>query len=183
MSNIDILDDEDELYHYGTPQLYPGDPHGSGRYREGTGDNPNQHGTDDFLVRINDLKAQGLSEPDIAKSLGMTTTQLRARKSLAVKEQRAQLVARVEQLSKQGYSNVQIAEMMGLKGESTVRSLKNADSKARMTIAEKTADNLASLVDERGMIDIGVGTERQLNISKEKMNAAIEILKEEGYVE
>ena len=178
---IDIIE-EDELFHYGTPQLYPGDPHGSGRYREGTGENPNQHGTDDFLVRIKDLKSQGLSEAEIAKALSMSTTELRARKSLAVKEQRAQLVARVEQLSKQGYSNVQIAEMMGLAGESTVRSLKNADSKARMTIAEKTADNLASLVDERGMIDIGVGTEKQLNISKEKMNAAVEILKEQGYV-
>ena len=177
----DIFELADELLHYGTPQLYPGDPHGSGRYREGSGKDPNQHGTDNFLVRINELKKQGLSEKEIAESLGMSTGQLRARKSLAVKEQRAQLVARVEQLSKQGYSNVQIAEMMGLAGESTVRSLKNADSKARMTIAEKTAENLAQLVDERGMIDVGVGTERQLNISKEKMNAALEILKEEGY--
>ena len=176
----DIFDD-DTLIHYGTPQLYPGDPHGSGRYREGTGQNPNQHGSDDFLTRINELKKQGLTEKQIAESLGVSSTKLRAMKSLAVKEQRARLVARVEQLSKQGYSNVQIAEMMGLKGESTVRSLKNADSKARMSIAEKTADNLAQLVDERGMIDVGVGTERQLNISKEKMNAALEILKEEGY--
>ena len=176
----DILDDE-ELMHYGTPQLYPGDPHGSGRYREGSGDNPNQHGSDDFLTRVNNLKKEGLSEKEIAESFGMSTGQLRAKKSLAMKEQRSQLVARVEQLKKQGYSNVQIAEKMGLAGESSVRSLLNADSKARMTIAEKTADNLASLVDERGMIDVGVGTERQLGISKEKMNAALEILKEEGY--
>jgi len=27
-------ENSDELAHYGTPQLYPGDPHGSGRYRE-----------------------------------------------------------------------------------------------------------------------------------------------------
>ena len=175
-----IITDE-ELLHYGTPQLYPGDPHGSGRYREGSGDNPNQHGSDDFLTRIDDLKKQGLTEKEIADSLGMSTGQLRAKKSLAAKERRAQLVARAEQLKKQGYSNVQIAEKMGLAGESTVRSLLNADSKARMTIAEKTADNLAQLVDERGMIDVGVGTERQLNISKEKMNAALELLKEEGY--
>ena len=56
-----ILTDE-ELLHYGTPQLYPGDPHGSGRYREGSGDSPNQHGSDDFLTRIDDLKKQGLTE-------------------------------------------------------------------------------------------------------------------------
>ena len=29
--------------HYGTPQKFPGDPNGSGRYREGSGNNPYQH--------------------------------------------------------------------------------------------------------------------------------------------
>lgn len=177
----EIIEDE-ELYHYGTPQLYPGDPHGSGRYREGSGHNPNQHGSDDFLTRVNDLRTSGMSEKEIADALGISTGQLRIKKSIAMKEQRAQLVARVEQLAKQGYSNVQIANMMGLRGESTVRSLRNADSKARMTLAEKTANNLSKLVDERGMIDVGVGTEKQLGISKEKMKTALDILQDEGYM-
>lgn len=177
----EIIEDE-ELYHYGTPQLYPGDPHGSGRYREGSGENPNQHGSDDFLTRVNDLRTSGMSEKEIADALGISTGQLRIKKSIAMKEQRAQLVARVEQLAKQGYSNVQIANMMGLRGESTVRSLRNADSKARMTLAEKTANNLSKLVDERGMIDVGVGTEKQLGISKEKMKTALDILQDEGYM-
>ena len=47
----------DELKHYGTPQMFAGDPHGSGRYREGTGQNPYQHGSG-FLARINELKAR-----------------------------------------------------------------------------------------------------------------------------
>jgi len=122
-----------------------------------------------------------MSEKEVADALGISTGQLRIKKSIAIKEQRAQLVAKAEQLKHQGYSNVQIAEMMGLAGESTVRSLLNADSKARMTIAEQTANNLANLVDERGMIDVGVGTERQLGISKEKLNASLELLQEEGY--
>ena len=173
--------EERVLMHYGTPQLYPGDPHGSGRYREGSGETPNQHGSDDFLTRVNDFRKSGMSEKEIADAFGISTGQLRIKKSIAMKEQRAQLVARVEQLKKQGLSNVEIAEKMGLAGESTVRSLLNADSKARMNLAEKTANNLAELVDERGMIDVGVGTERQLNISKEKLNAALDILKAEGY--
>ena len=57
---------------------------------------------------------------------------------------------------------------MNLRGESSVRSLLNADSEARMKIAEKTAENLRNIVDEKGMIDVGTGVERQLNISKEK---------------
>lgn len=180
MNDEKFLESE-ELLHYGTPQLYPGDPHGSGRYREGSGDNPNQHGHDSFLMRLEELKKSGMTEKEIADALGISTGQLRIKKSIAIKEQRAQLVARAEQLQKQGYSNVKIAEIMGLRGESTVRSLLNADSKARMTIAEKTANNLANLVDERGMIDVGIGTERQLGISKEKMNTALELLQAEGY--
>ena len=175
-------ENNEELMHYGTPQLYPGDPHGSGRYREGSGDNPNQHGSNDFLTRVNDFKKQGMSEKEIADALGISTGQLRIKKSIAMKEQRAQLVAKAKQLKKQGLSNVKIAEEMGLRGESTVRSLLNADSEARMTLAEKTANNLSKLVDERGMIDVGVGTERQLGISKEKMNTALDILQDEGYM-
>ena len=36
----------DKLYHIGTPQLVDYDPHGSGRYRQGSGANPHQHETD-----------------------------------------------------------------------------------------------------------------------------------------
>lgn len=175
---------EDELAHYGTPQLYPGDPHGSGRYREGSGDNPNQHGSDDFLQRVNELKKKGLSETEIAESFGMSTTQFRTEKSLAVQERRSAQVARARSLKEDGYNNVQIAEMMGLKGESTVRSLLNADSEARMKISEKLAVNLAEIVDTKGMVDVGVGTERVLgsgNISREKMNQALKILQDQGY--
>lgn len=175
-------ENEETLAHYGTPQLYPGDPHGSGRYREGSGETPNQHGSNDFLTRLDNLKSEGMSEKEIADALGISTGQLRIKRSLAVKEQRSQLVAKVKQLKKQGLSNPQIAKEMGLRGESTVRSLLNADSEARMTLAEKTADNLSKLVDERGMIDVGVGIEKQLGISKEKLNAALEILETEGYV-
>ena len=174
-------ENNEELMHYGTPQLYPGDPHGSGRYREGTGDNPNQHGSNDFLTRLSDFRSKGMTEKDIANALGISTGQLRIKRSIAIKEQRAQLVSKAKQLKKQGMSNVQIAKEIGLKGESTVRSLLNADSEARMTLAEKTASNLSKLVDERGMIDVGVGTEKQLGISKEKMNTALDLLTEEGY--
>lgn len=178
--NLEEFED-DELMHYGTPQLYPGDPHGSGRYREGTGDNPNQHGSDDFLTRVADLKKEGMSEKEIAGALGMSTTELRVKKSLAMTERRAQLVDRANQLKKQGYNATEIARIMGLRGESSARSLLNSDSQARMNIAEKTAVNLSKLVDERGMIDVGVGVEKQLGISKEKLNAALEILEAEGY--
>lgn len=114
-------ENEETLAHYGTPQLYPGDPHGSGRYREGSGETPNQHGSNDFLTRLDNLKSEGMSEKEIADALGISTGQLRIKRSLAVKEQRSQLVAKAKQLKKQGLSNPQIAKEMGLRGESTVR--------------------------------------------------------------
>jgi biotin operon repressor/DNA-binding CsgD family transcriptional regulator len=176
----DIFED-DELYHYGTPQLYPGDPHGSGRYREGSGDNPNQHGCDDFIERFTSLRKQGLSEKEIAQALGLSTTQLRIRKSVEIAQRRSELAARAEQLAKQGVSATEGARIMGLRGESSFRSLLNTESKARMKIAEKTAANLAKLVDERGMIDVGEGVEKQLGMSRGKLDAALKILKNEGY--
>lgn len=173
--NKDLFNDvsEDELLHYGTPRH-------SGRYPWGSGEDPYQH-SEDFLARYDELKKQGLSESDISKSLGMSSTQLRAKKSIALEERRKLIVDRVKSLKADSKSNVDIANELGLAGESTVRSLLNADSESRMTKAKKTADNLRKLCDERGMIDVGVGVERELGISKEKMNEALEILKVEGY--
>ena len=72
---------EDILMHYGTPRH-------SGRYPWGSGDNPYQR-SGDFLSRIEELKNQGLTETEIAKAMGMSTTQYRAQKSLAKDERRA----------------------------------------------------------------------------------------------
>ena len=49
-----------------------------------------------------------------------------------------------------------------------IRSLLNEDAEARMNQARKTAEFLKKQVDEKGMIDVGVGVERELGISKEK---------------
>lgn len=173
----DELTDEElelELLHYGTPRH-------SGRYPWGSGDSPYQRSSD-FLSRVDELKNQGLSEAEIANSLGMSSTRLRALQSLAKRERRNDLYSKVRTLKEEGISNVEIADKLGLKGESTVRSLLNNDSKVRMNLAEDLANTLRTLVDERGMIDIGVGVPRQLNVSKEKMDQAIEILKLDGYV-
>ena len=48
----------------------------------GSGENPYQH-SGDFLSRVQELKKSGMSETDIAKNMGLTTTQLRTQMSLA----------------------------------------------------------------------------------------------------
>lgn len=164
---------EEILMHYGMPRR-------SGRYPWGSGDNPYQH-SGDFLSRIDELKKQGLSDPEIAKSMGLTTTQYRTQKSLAKDERRSLDVATAKGLREKGFSLNEIAEKMGYANDSSVRSLLNENSEARMNQAGKTAEFLKKQVDSKGMIDVGTGVERELNISKEKLREALYTLEMEGY--
>lgn len=86
---------EDILMHYGMPRR-------SGRYPYGSGENPYQH-SGDFLSRVQELKKSGMSETDIAKNMGLTTTQLRTQMSLAKDERRALQVATAKGLREKGY--------------------------------------------------------------------------------
>ena len=165
--------EKDILMHYGTPRH-------SGRYPWGSGDNPYQH-TNTFLTRVNELKAKGLTEREIASALGMSTTELRTQKSLANHEKRALDVETARSLREHGYSLNDIAEKMGLPGESSVRSLLNENSERRMKLAQATAERLRKELEETGMVDVGAGVERQLGVSREKLNEALKILEEEGY--
>ena len=164
---------DDMLMHYGVARR-------SGRYPWGSGDNPYQH-SGDFLSRVQSLKKSGMSETDIAKTMGLTTTQLRTQMSLAKDERRAVQVATAKDLREKGYSLNEIADKMGFANDSSVRSLLNENSEARMNQAKATADVLRKLIDEKGMIDVGTGVERELGVSKEKLNQALYILEMEGY--
>ena len=57
----------DELMHYGMPRR-------SGRYPWGSGKDPYQHCTD-FLSRVQYMVDNGVSDEDIAKSMGLTKEQ------------------------------------------------------------------------------------------------------------
>lgn len=165
----------DILMHYGMPRR-------SGRYPWGSGDDPYQHG-EDFLSRVEALKNKGWKETpeNIMKEFGLTTTQYRTEKSLAKNERRMLQVATAKRLKeKEGLGATEIGRKMGLP-ESTVRSLLNDNSEARMNQAKETAAFLKQRVDEKGMIDVGTGVERELGISKEKLNEALYILEREGY--
>ena len=173
---------EEILMHYGMPRR-------SGRYPWGSGDNPYQH-SGDFLSRVEELKSQGLKETEIARAMGFVdsktgrtqTTKLRVQVSLAKEERRALLVAQAKSLRDDGLSLTEIARQMGYKNESSIRSLLNVDSEVRMNQAKATADFIKKQIDEKGIIDVGAGVERELGISKEKLNEALYILEREGYV-
>ena len=171
---------DDTLMHYGTPRH-------SGRYPWGSGDNPYQRSMD-FIGRVEDLQKQGLSEREIAKTLGIlddkgnpSTTRLRAQKSYATDVRRLEQIETAKRLrDKEGLNTSEIGRQMGI-NESTVRSLLNPNSEARTKKAMQTADFLREQIKEKKMIDVGAGTEIELGISQQKLNEALYILEGEGY--
>ena len=164
---------EDELLHYGTPRH-------SGRYPWGSGENPYQHsGT--LLGRIDELKAAGMTEKQIADELGISTTQLRARKAIELSERTAWEQAQCTKLHDDGYSNVQIGRMMGIP-ESTVRNRLNPTLQERTNRYEATANVLKEQIENgKPYLDVGKGVDKQLGVSETQLKTAIAMLEEQGY--
>ena len=172
---------KNELMHYGVKRR-------SGRYPWGSGEDPYQRDNRDFLGRIEELKKSGWKETaeNIKKEFGedMTLTRYREEKAKAKNERRALNVETAKRLrDKEGLSATEIGRQMGV-NESTVRSWFNEQSEVKMNQAQKVADFLREQVDEKKMIDVGAGVERELGqgISKEKFGQALSILQDEGYV-
>ena len=170
---MDISNRDDILMHYGIPRR-------SGRYPWGSGKEPYQH-SGDFLGRVEELNKKGLSEKEIADTIGLTTSHLRIQKSLAKDERRMLQVARAKSLREDGYSLSEITKIMGFNNDSSVRALLNENAESKMKLALNTADMLKKQVDEKGMIDVGTGVERVMGVSKEKLKEALYILEMEGY--
>lgn len=170
----------DILMHHGVSKLDGAPGRGSGRYPLGSGKNPYQHYMD-FLGRVEKLKEQGLSDKDIAKGMGLSTTQYRTQLSLAKAERKNDLAARARKLQSEGYNPTEIARIMGYEHESSIRALLNENTQINRNKAQKTAEFLKQMVDEKGMIDVGAGAELELGVSKERLNQALYILELQGY--
>ena len=161
-----------DLAHYGVKRK-------SGRYPWGSGKDPHQH-SGDLLSTIKDLKAKGLSETEIAKGLGMTTTQLRAQKSIAKNEKRKADSAMVARLKEKGMSNTAIGRRMGI-NESSVRALLDPTLKERAGSTEALAKELKKSVGKDGLVDVGLGVETNLGVTGTKLKTATAMLEAEGY--
>ena len=164
---------EDILMHYGVKRR-------SGRYPWGSGDNPYQH-SGDFLSRVNELKGQGLTEKQICEALGMTTTDYRMQVRVANHERRALEADRARSLREDGLSLNQIAEKMGYANDSSIRSLLNESTAASKNAARATAEKLKQELEEKGVLDVGAGVERELGVSQNTLKEALFILETEGY--
>lgn len=171
-----MSDENGYLSHYGTPRH-------SGRYPWGSGDDPFQH-TGSWLSVYNDMKSSGKfkSDTEIARALGMNTTQLRQRRKIELEGTRKEMYNKAAKLKAKGWSNTRIGEYMGM-NESSVRSLLNPQSKARMEKTNLTEELLKEQVAKKTYLDVGAGVERQIGVSRETLNTAINQLKKSGKYE
>lgn len=169
-----VVSSEDDIIHYGTPRH-------SGRYPWGSGDNPYQR-NGDFLSRVTEYKAKGMTETEITRALNLkSTAQLRAKISIADTERRMYDIERAKSLREKGYGPTKIGEIMGGINESTVRGLLDPGAEERAKALRKTADFLKEQVKKKEFIDVGTGVELELGVSDTKMKTSIAMLEEEGY--
>lgn len=164
--------EEDELFHYGTPRH-------SGRYPWGSGKNPYQRSVS-FLGFVDEMKKKGMTQTEIAKSMEMTTSQLRARISIATNEKKMEEAAFIMKLRDKGVSWTEIGKRLGV-NESTVRSKANPLVQARTKLTKNAAEALKDSLKENTYLDVGKSTELYMGISRTRLETALEMLKMEGY--
>lgn len=176
-----MTDSEAALAHYGILRR-------SGRYPWGTsgwGDG----GSDTVYERANsfanwdrDLKKQGWSDVDIAKAAGMSTTELRDVRSYSTAELKQQRYSEAVKLRDKGMSYGAIAKQMGLKNESTVRSILSAAIAKTAEFFSYWRDAFKKRIEETdGYLDVGDGMEATLGMSKDRLRTIVSSMRDEGY--
>lgn len=172
-SYLGCSENEEAIAHYGVKRR-------SGRYPWGSGENPYQHSAD-FLARVESLASEGKAEKDIAKELGMTTTDLRMQVRVAKHERRALEADRARSLREDGLSLQEIANKMGYTNDSSIRSLLNENTALNKNRANVTAETIAKELETKNMIDVGAGVEKELGVTDSTLKEALFILETKGY--
>ncbi len=145
-----IISEDEHLAHYGILRR-------SGRYPWGSSNNANTRNRA-FLDYVAEMKAKGLTEPEIAKGLGLddegnktSTTQLRAAKSIANNQLKQARIIQAQRLQDKGLSGVAAATKMGIP-ESSYRALLAPGEKDKADILTSTSEMLKREVAEKHIL-------------------------------
>ena len=164
--------DDEVLLHYGVKRR-------SGRYPWGSGDDPYQK-SDSILRKVDDLRDQNFTEKEIATKLGMNTSELRSAIALAGEERKKAIMDTISSMKKDGSSNAEITRVTGIP-EATVRNYISNKDKVKTNQISEIATTLKDTIKDTPYLDVGVGVERDMGISRSKLKNAIAKLEEEGY--
>lgn len=172
---------------------------GSGRYPYGSGNRLHQHDWD-VKARMDKLKAQGMSDAQIAEIMGYTNTnqythetkpsvsKYKAARQIAVRntkvDQYEELIwydSHIDPATGKPYTNRKIAELMGLPNESSVRTMRQTGYSEDDVPVFKAAKQLKEAITETGYLDVGRGAELYSDLSPDSFKTTLEILQREGY--
>ncbi len=164
---------DDELYHYGMPRR-------SGRYPWGSGENPYQR-TQNFFSRVEEAKRKGATtDKEIAEALGISTTDYKRSYRIYKSQQKVLQIQRAKSLAADGLGSTAISRKIGVP-ERTVAGWLKGDVGEHITAAQRTAEEIKKNVDEYGMIDLGKGVEKLMNVPRSRLDTAIQICQLDGY--
>lgn len=141
-----------------------------------------------FIEDRDEMKKRGLSDNEIAKQMGLSTTVYRSKVTIAKEELKQYNMQRISKLQSEGMIIDDIAKTIGTTGQ-TVRNyldeIKNPNKSARAqrVQTEAVANTLEAAVKRSKYIDVGKGVEIQMGISKEKLKSGLNVLVESGEYE
>lgn len=167
-----VRTEEQHLAHYGILRR-------SGRYPWGSGGTENVRNKS-FLDIIGQQRRSGMTDAQIAKSWGFSRNDLTAARTIALAQQKQSKILQAQRMRDRGWSNVAIGRRMQIP-ESSVRALLAPGEIDKVNALQTTANMIKSHVDEKGMIDIGKGVEHHVGVTRNRLDASIAILKEQGY--
>lgn len=173
-----IISEKDYLKHYGILRRSGRYPWGSGG-PENVSSNPAKRNKQ-FLDHVADLRRQGLSEVEIARGMGITTTELRGAKAIAKNQQKQAQIGEAQRYKDKGMSNIAIGERMGL-NESSVRALLAPGEKDKVDVLHSVSNMLKEHADKKTYVDVGAGVEHYVGVSRQKLDTALAVLKDQGY--
>lgn len=169
---MEELHNETYLAHYGMPRR-------SGRYPWGSGEHPFQS-AEDFMNFVKESKEDGMSESEIAHTLGLSTNVFRDQRTAAKNEIIANRRAQLIKLTSMGYSVNGACNRMGI-SEHQGRSLLSDATKSREETSKAIFTEFKRLIDSGYYVDVGQGSEAHLGISTERLRAAVHEAERAGY--
>lgn len=163
--------------------LHTGVKRKSGRYEWGSGEHPYQN--EPWFKGWGEMRAKGMSEKEIAEEFGMSMKELRYRYSYAKDAEKASQIAHIKELRyTRQMSTKAIAEKLNM-SQSTVEAYLKPTTEERVRQTQDLADHLVQSANKNKdirAIDIGKGVSNVLCVSPTKLEAAVQVLKDEGYV-
>lgn len=169
--------EEAYLEHQGTP--HQGSVPHSGRYAWGSGDNSYQRATS-WSDTVAKYRKTGLTDTQIATKLGITTSEFRARNTIANQTIRLKNQSMIMELHEKGLGPTEISRRTGIP-ESSVRMNLNEQVRHNVNRMESVKNDLKALIKENPYLDVGLGSAQQLGIKENTLKRAVQQLEAEGY--